>query len=262
MTDPRDEVLVNRITQSLPPAWSKRQKRLLWGLFAAVAALMLVSAFAVVVASSANRRADQANSTGRQNAAVAAVQQRAVEALASQVRQHGATPVVEPNQLPTPAAPSAQVDAAQIQLAVAEYCTAHSGCVGTPSQTQVLTAVQAFCATGVCRGPRGADGKPGKSGKTGQPGQTGPQGSEGPAGPGPTQDQVASAVTAYCDSHNSCTGPTGPAGPEGSPGPTGPTGDPGRGITSVDCSGIGALTLTIHYTDGTTATVRCTPGGN
>lgn len=141
---------------------------------------------------------------------------------------------------------------AEMDAAVARYCTLHAGCTGVPSQPQVRAAVRAFCAAGACRGVKGATGSTGArgaSGASGQPGATGPSGATGPQGPGPTDTQIATAVAAYCSAHGGCTGPAGPKGD---------TGDTGRGIQSVDCTGLGLTQLTINYDDGTSQTVSCT----
>jgi hypothetical protein len=172
---------------------------------------------------------------------------QAIEALASQVRDLGGTPVVSPTPLPTAVTgaagpPGPGPTDAQIALAVGAYCDTHGDCKGTPSRTEVAAAVKAFCASGVCDGSRGP------SGASGQPGATGAQ------GPGPTDAQIADAVAAYCSAHNQCTGPAGPSGP---PGPSGASGEPGRGILSIDCQGPPFDTFVIHYDDGTTETVEC-----
>lgn len=182
---------------------------------------------------------------------------RAVSALASQVRGFGGTPVATAS-----AAAGKQGERgpgptdAQIAVAVNGYCDLHDGCVGTPSKTQVTAAVHAFCSAGACRGQSGTRGPVGRSGSPGASGSSGAAGSQGPAGPGPTDDQIAAAVAAYCTAHGNCTGPAGPAGS------TGPTGPAGRGVASIDCKGLGLNQLTIHYDDGTTQTVPCNAGDN
>lgn len=52
-------------------------------------------------------------------------------------------------------------------------------------------------------------------------------GERGPAGPGPSDNDVARAVAAYCDSRGNCRGAAGPTGPTGPTGATGATGDVG-----------------------------------
>ena len=66
-------------------------------------------------------------------------------------------------------------------------------------------------------------------------------------------------MTVYCTSHGNCTGPAGPKGDTGDQGPAGSQGTPGRGITSIDCSGLGVDQLVIHYDDGSDQTVPCQP---
>lgn len=172
----------------------------------------------------------------------------AVRALASQVRNLGGTPVVTPKTITGPPGPGPSN--AEIALAVANYCAQHENCTGTPSPSQVFAAVKAYCSAGaVCRGSKGSPGPRGPRG-TGAPGAVGPSGASGAPGapgPGPTDQQIASAVAAYCDAHGGCTGPAGPKG------------DTGVGISSIDCEGPSADSFVIHYTDGTEETVQCSP---
>jgi len=162
----------------------------------------------------------------------------------AQIERLGGSTVAAPSSgAPGPSGPAGPGPSAQEVLAAVDlYCATRSGCVGTPTKAQVLTAVQGYCqvATHPCRGAVGA---------TGEPGATGAPGAQGDQGPGPTDDQVATAVGLYCDAHGGCTGATGS---------TGPSGQPGRGITSIDCSGLTFDQLVIHYDDGTTETVNCT----
>jgi hypothetical protein len=137
---------------------------------------------------------------------------------------------------------------AEIQYAVDTYCAARSGCAGIPSKIQVTAAVRAYCAAGVCRGPAGAAGKPGASvaGAPGVSGAPGASGAAGAPGPAPTDAQITQAIAAYCTAHGNCTGPAGPQG------------DPGRGISSLDCSTpSGKTSFVVHYDDGTSQTVQC-----
>ncbi|WP_344766174.1 hypothetical protein [Aeromicrobium panaciterrae] len=97
-------------------------------------------------------------------------------------------------------------------------------------------------------------------------GATGPA---GPAGQNATDSQVAAAIATYCISHGGCRGPVGPAGAAGAAGTNGTNGadgkdgadgadgKDGRGIASVTCQGLGTLTLTITYSDGTSEQVPC-----
>lgn len=99
---------------------------------------------------------------------------------------------------------------AQVQLAVASYCS--SGvCAGHgPSASQVATAVHLYCnAQGQCQGPPGTAGTDGTQGAKGDPGAPGAD------GPPPTPEAVQSAVADYCGNHNNCQGPQGDPGTNG-----------------------------------------------
>lgn len=248
MTDP-DEISQHVVDQ-LHPVHAPRLTRMIWLLYGLV--VVLVAAVALVWLRSTHT-ADQvgeANRAAQQNAAALATANQRIAHL-------GGVPVSTPAAGPAgPAGPQGAQgpgpSAEQIDLAVTAYCGSHSGCTGTPSRVQVAAAVTAYCATGACTGPSGSIGPTGAPGKNGTDGQT---------GPGPTDDQVAAAVTAYCAAHGGCTGPAGRNGADGSTGPQGPA---GRGITSIDCTGLGVDQLTIHYDDGTSETVPCataTPTG-
>lgn len=143
------------------------------------------------------------------------------------------------------------------------------------------------------RGPVGPPGLDGFDGRDGKPGPTGPRGATGPAGnagepglPGPTGD-VGPGGPAGTDGEDGAPGEPGPAGPvgpkgdtgdrgpagepgprgevgppgpAGEPGPAGPQGDPGapgRGVDSIACDSATPFTLTITYSDGTTAVLTC-----
>lgn len=150
--------------------------------------------------------------------------------------------------------------AAQVANAVSLYCSSGRCDGDNATESQVRTAVASYCNDrGECRGPAGADGR---AGSDGGPGQPGADGADGEPGPGPSASQVEAAVQAYCSTRNGCRGPqgevgeTGPAGPEGQ---RGPVGEPGRGITSIACSGLPPQSFTITYSDGTVETIECSP---
>lgn len=118
-------------------------------------------------------------------------------------------------------------------------------------------------------GRDGVDGAPGESivgppGPAGAPGESivGPAGADGASIIGPPGPAGAPG--------ESIVGPPGPPGPAGADGasivgpagPAGPAGADGRGITAITCTGLPAAQFTITYTDGTTETITCTPGGN
>jgi hypothetical protein len=97
-------------------------------------------------------------------------------------------------------------------------------------------------------GPPGRDGADGEPGRNGRPGQAGTPGSSG------------------VDGQNGVDGPKGDKGDKGEKGDKGDKGEkgdpgsdgaPGRGIQSFSCDGIGNLSVTVTYTDGTTETVSC-----
>lgn len=103
-------------------------------------------------------------------------------------------------------------------------------------------------------------------GEDGSNGAQGPKGDTGPAGKDATPDMVATAVDRYCSARGECLGPQGVPGDPGSAGPAGPKGDPGdpgtpgRGIASIACDSATPFTLTVTYSDGTTATYECGTG--
>jgi hypothetical protein len=133
-------------------------------------------------------------------------------------------------------------------------------------------------------GPEGPTGPPGADGRDGEPGATGPRGATGPAGkagepglPGPTGpigpagDDGSTGLTGPkgdrgepgAPGPKGDTGPAGEPGPRGEPGPqgdigpAGPSGPTGVGIAGVACDTATPFTLTVTYTDGTTATYSC-----
>lgn len=237
------------------PARSRRQNRMVWGLYAVLVLVLALAGWALVTASSANRHADRLDQQAASASSAASANQAAIAQANNRLRALGGTPVPTPApvtgvQGPPGPGPSDQ----QIATAVTLYCAEHEGCVGVPSQTQVLAAVQAYCATGVCKGAAGASGRPGQPGASGAPGASGQPGPQGDTGPGPTDEQVSAAVAAYCSAHGDCSGPAGPSGASGAPGAPGKD---GRGIASVDCTGLGVDSLTITYSDGTKQTIPC-----
>jgi len=185
--------------------------------------------------------------------------QHGARQLYSQAVTAGASPLTTPPGAPPASKVSAEAgprgsrgpgpSSAQIEDAVTSYCAVHFECVGAPSRAQVAAAVRAYCRAGACRGAAGRNA-------TGAPGPSGASGASGEPGRPPTNEEISDAVTVYCTSHGDCTGP---AGPKGDAGATGPSGAAGRGITSIDCSGLGVDQLVIHYDDGSDQTVPCQP---
>jgi hypothetical protein len=109
-------------------------------------------------------------------------------------------------------------------------------------------------------GPRGATGPAGKAGEPGLPGPAGPageDGSTGPAGPkGDRGDQGTPGPKGDSGAPGE-PGPRGEPGPPGDVGPAGPAGPPGIGVTGIACESTTPFTLTVTYTDGTSATYSC-----
>lgn len=246
------------LLDNLPPNRSRRNRRTQWGLFSTAAVAVLLGVSALLWALHAGDQADNADSHAAAASSAAVANQAGLSKANDRIESLGGTPVPTPTQIPGSVGQRGPGPTdTEIADAVTLYCDRHSGCVGTPSQAQVLAAVTAFCAADACRGAKGSSGSPGASGASGDPGhagvsgQPGQTGDQGQSGPGPTDDQIASAVAVYCSGHNDCTGPAGPKGD------TGATGVTGRGIASVDCTGLGVDQLVIHYDDGTDQTVPC-----
>jgi Tfp pilus assembly protein PilX len=272
VTDPAvHEQTIDTAMAAMPPVRSRRAKQTEIGLYIAFVVAAAVALFALLdahqakdAAHSASGKADRATAGQVADAAALAEANRRIKHL-------GGTPVGTPAPAVSgargPAGPAPTT--AQIAAAVSSYCALRSGCTGVPSKAQVTAAVQAYCATGVCKGSTGAKGTPGRTGKSGSSGavgQPGTVGDTGPTGPGPTDEEISQAIAAYCQAHGECTGPAGPKGDTGAAGPTGPAGpsgatgqqgNPGRGIASIDCAGLGVDQLVIHYDDGSTQTVPC-----
>lgn len=90
----------------------------------------------------------------------------------------------------------------QVSRAVASYCSGGRCSGKNVTAAQVSAAVASYCnANGQCKGPSGSDGVDGKSGTDGS---TGAKGDPGDPGPPPSDEQIATAVAAYCASNNGC----------------------------------------------------------
>lgn len=243
-----------------PPASSPRLERLVYGLGGALLAVAVVASLAWLRGTHADQTASRARGTAAAASSVAAANNSAAQKLAHQVETLGGTPIVQPSQLPTvkgetgatgPVGPGPSDS--QVQAAVTAYCAPRDGCTGSPSSAQVAAAVRAYCSDGTCTGPAGRNA----TGAAGAAGTNGQNGAAGAQGPGPSDAQVAAAVDSYCGTHGQCAGAP---GADGTDGQNGTNGKDGRGIAAVDCSAlIPTDTFTIHYDDGSTQTVTCTP---
>lgn len=149
-----------------------------------------------------------------------------VDALRDQVLDLGETPEAPPPEpaergergVQGPRGPRGRAPTtAEVTQAVSAYLRANPPQPGRPpSEAEIIAAVATYCADNTCDGPPGPPGPAGADSAV-----PGPAGPAGPAGPGPSDEQVAAAVTAYCDARNGCTGPQ---GPQGEPGPSCPEG--------------------------------------
>lgn len=90
-----------------------------------------------------------------------------------------------------PGEPGPAPTAAQVALAVSDYCALRDGCAVPPTDSEIESAVTAYCASHLCgtpgpAGASGSDGSAGRDGVDGTQGEPGPAGVQGPAGsPGP-----------------------------------------------------------------------------
>jgi hypothetical protein len=170
------------------------------------------------------------------------------QALASQVRDLGARPVVQPPATPAAGPTQPEIDAAvaqylaahppgptpaEVGLAVAEYLVANPPAAGPPpTPDEIATAAADYIAAHATQ-------------FAGQPGQNGANASDA---------QVASAVDAYCSAHGNCAGTAGQNGTNGTQGAQGVS------ITDLvfqrDSSGACQAVVTLHDpATGTDSTV-------
>lgn len=91
----------------------------------------------------------------------------------------------------------------EIAMVVTAYCAAHDGCRGRAGE----------------KGDKGSSGTDGTNGTDGAEGAPGAPGATGPQGPGPTDEQIRSALDAYCLQNGCVVVPTTPTDPA----PTEPT---------------------------------------
>lgn len=197
--------------------------------------LMLVLAFIAVVAVTLHNLtsrvggAETSAAAADRNASAAqtetAANKRAAQLLASQVERLGGNPVVDPDTLT--GAQGLTGAAGPSGIAGLTGPTGDRGPAGRDGQS----------ITGPI-GPRGSNGPSGLNGADGV-GSQGAAGEPGPAGPPGER------------------GPAGADGADGTSGADGARGEAGVGIASLACDSVTPLTLTITYTDGTTATVTC-----
>lgn len=199
--------------------------------------------------------------SGQQRDAAVAAQQ-----LAAQLHEHGLTPVVAP---PTPvvgpAGPTgpqgpgpsqAQIDQAvnnyftqhppgatpaMVAMQVAAYLTANPPPAGrAPTQQEIATATSDYLTAHAAQ----------FQGQAGTPGQNA------------TDEQVSSAVAAFCSTHNGCVGPVGAAGQNGKDGAQGAQ---GVSVTNVvfqrDATGTCQAVITLHDPATSTDTTITHPAG-
>lgn len=137
-----------------------------------------------------------------------------------------------------PGAAGAGPTSTEVSRAVARFCR-ESDCRGVPSISDVTSAVSAYCASrNMCRGATGGPGRDAtltqsqlssavtafcaRENCRGQQGSDGPGGATGPSGlqgDGPSEKDIAEEVARYCASNDSCQGPVGPQGAAAEPVP-------------------------------------------
>lgn len=213
--DPRVDVLTHKIVEKLPPAWSTRQKKLVWGLFTVAGVLVILAAFAIIMALRANRDATSAqthaNRLDREAAAAssaAVANQAAIAAANNRLRALGGTPVPTPAPATGAEGPegpagrgivSTQIVDGQLMVSYSNGQTVDvgqvTGAAGPPGKAGrgILSSVVSNSGhlilnftdgtthdAGYVVGPRGS---PGANGSPGPAGPSGANGSPGPAGP-------------------------------------------------------------------------------
>ena len=198
---------------------SPRATRVLGNLAAFVVALFVIWLVWMV--------ASLAEENISQNAALDQANERLVEL--------GEEPVETPEPQAPIVQPPAQVSTDRIERAVAQYLATNPpddgvdgrpGTDGTdaPSTAQVVQQVTPAVREAV------VDYIAANPSADGQDGDDGSPGGDGAPGPSPSDEQVAAAVAAYCDSHDGCRGPAGAdstvPGPQGPEGPAGPAAYP------------------------------------
>ena len=249
--DPRVETLTHRIVESLPPAWSARQKRIVWGLFAAVVVLALLAAAGIVLARAANRTAGQAQShadrVDREAAAAssaAVANQAAIAAANNRLRSLGGTPV------PTPA---------PVTGAEGPEGPAGRGIVSTQITDGQLLVTYSTGETVDVGQVAGATGPTGPSGPSGSSGRNGSSGANGRGIVSSAVNSSGHLVLTFTDGTSTdvgnVIGPTGATGPSGAPGQAGAN---GVGVKSVTIAN-GHLIVTL--TDGTADDAGPVPTG-
>lgn len=218
MTDERDrraiedQVVATATTQAVTDARDHRRDRIIAVLVVATVLGLVYVGWQLYESRSrtASLQSQLEGLVGQEAAAEAGERQ-----LATQVRQLGAQPVVQPpaSTHPAPAATQDQVDGAvdgylaahppvgatpaMIAVQVAQYLTAHPPAGGPPPTAAVIAT-----AAGDYISAHAADFR----------GQTGQAGQDGHDGQNATDAQVASTVAAYCANHDACTGQAGPQG--------------------------------------------------
>lgn len=134
-------------------------------------------------------------------------------------------------------------------------CTEASSVATKP--VELITGPGGTSGTSGTSGTEGPSGRPGGPGRSGRPGGPGSAGSPGASGlPGGDGTSGTSGTS----------GTEGPPGANGSPGadstvpgPSGPSGPQGPGVITGNCVGPYPATFWFGYSDGTTASVTCSP---
>lgn len=244
LPDSGDDVLTHRITDSLPPAWSRTQKRMLWGLFAVAVLLLALSGWALLTASSANRHADQLDKAAAQDSSAAVANQAAIAAANNRLRALGGTPVATP---------------APVTGAEGPAGPAGRGIVATSITDGQLFVSYSTGETVDVGQVAGATGPAGPSGAPGQPGKNGAAGANGRGIVASAVNNAGHLILTFTDGTSrdvgNVIGPAGATGPSGAPGQAGANGVGVKSVTIVN----GHLIVTL--TDGTTDDAGPVPTG-
>lgn len=176
-----------------------------WHKYVYLVIALVMAAFVYVVLADLTGRVSDSEDAAATSMTRADLNEDAVKALAAQVEGLGATPVVDPSDLPQPGepgktgatGPTGLTGAAGLSIIGPPGPSGAPGADGADGQPgAAVTGPPGATVTGAAgangkdgasitgpAGPAGADGKDGRDGADGQPGPQGPQGEPGPAGP-------------------------------------------------------------------------------